>query len=154
MSEEIDFADVVVGANFRQYSLNSGGTLFALENNGDEISYSEYGAYLQASKSLANDNLKLQGSLRYDKNEFFEGQLSPRISAVGTLSGNHNIRGSFQRGFRIPTTQDQFIDLDVVTRRLIGSNDLLVNRYNFQIATSSNFWQWYWTVKPGLPSRL
>lgn len=135
LSEEIDFADVVVGANFRQYSLNSGGTLFALENNGDEISYSEYGAYLQASKSLANDNLKLQGSLRYDKNEFFEGQLSPRISAVGTLSGNHNIRGSFQRGFRIPTTQDQFIDLDVVTRRLIGSNDLLVNRYNFQTNT-------------------
>ncbi|PIQ48438.1 MAG: hypothetical protein COW03_10330 [Cytophagales bacterium CG12_big_fil_rev_8_21_14_0_65_40_12] len=131
LSEQIDFADVVVGANFRQYSLNSGGTLFALENNGDEVSYSEYGAYLQASKSLANDNLKLQGSVRYDKNEFFKGQLSPRISAVGTLGGNHNIRGSFQRGFRIPTTQDQFIDLDVVTRRLIGSNDLLVNRYNF-----------------------
>jgi outer membrane receptor protein involved in Fe transport len=135
LSEKIDFADVVVGANFRQYSLNSGGTLFALENNGDEVSYSEYGAYLQASKSLVDDNLKIQGSVRYDKNEFFKGQLSPRISAVGTLGGNHNVRGSFQRGFRIPTTQDQFIDLDVVTRRLIGSNDLLVNRYNFQTNT-------------------
>jgi iron complex outermembrane recepter protein len=135
LSEKVDFADVVVGANFRQYSLNSGGTLFALENNGDEVSYSEYGAYLQASKSLVDDNLKIQGSIRYDKNEFFKGQLSPRISAVGTLGGNHNIRGSFQRGFRIPTTQDQFIDLDVVTRRLIGSNDLLVNRYNFETNT-------------------
>uniref|UniRef100_UPI004047E935 TonB-dependent receptor n=3 Tax=Roseivirga sp. TaxID=1964215 RepID=UPI004047E935 len=135
LSEKVDFADVVVGANFRQYSLNSGGTLFALENNGDEVSYSEYGAYLQASKSLVDDNLKIQGSVRYDKNEFFKGQLSPRISAVGTLGGNHNIRGSFQRGFRIPTTQDQFIDLDVVTRRLIGSNDLLVNRYNFETNT-------------------
>lgn len=128
---KIDFADIVVGANFRRYSLNSEGTLFALENNGDEVSFNEWGAYVQASKSVANDNLKFQGSLRYDKNEFFEGQLSPRISAVGTIAGNHNIRGSFQRGFRIPTTQDQFIDLDVVTRRLIGSNDLLVNRYNF-----------------------
>lgn len=128
---KIDFADIVVGANFRRFSLNSEGTLFALENNGDEVSFNEWGAYVQASKSVANDNLKFQGSLRYDKNEFFEGQLSPRISAVGTIAGNHNIRGSFQRGFRIPTTQDQFIDLDVVTRRLIGSNDLLVNRYNF-----------------------
>lgn len=128
---KIDFADIVVGANFRRYSLNSEGTLFALESNGDEIGFSEWGAYVQASKSVANDNLKFQGSVRYDKNEFFEGQLSPRISAVGTIAGNHNIRGSFQRGFRIPTTQDQFIDLDVVTRRLIGSNDLLVNRYNF-----------------------
>ncbi len=128
---KIDFADIVVGANFRRYSLNSEGTLFALEDNGDEVGFNEWGAYVQASKSVANDNLKFQGSLRYDKNEFFEGQLSPRISAVGTIAGNHNIRGSFQRGFRIPTTQDQFIDLDVVTRRLIGSNDLLVNRYNF-----------------------
>lgn len=128
---KVDFADIVVGANFRRYSLISEGTLFALDNDNNEISYNEWGAYVQASKSVANDNLKFQGSLRYDKNEFFEGQLSPRISAVGTIAGNHNIRGSFQRGFRIPTTQDQFIDLDVRTRRLIGSNDLLVNRYNF-----------------------
>ena len=132
LSDRIDWADIVVGANARTYNLNSEGTLFALDNNGDEISFNEWGAYTQISKSFMDDNLKLQGSVRYDKNEFFEGQLSPRLSAVGTISGNHNIRGSFQRGFRIPTTQDQFIDLDVVTRRLIGSNDLLVDRYNFQ----------------------
>lgn len=132
LSNRIDWAEVVVGANWRRYSLNSEGTLFALDNNGDEISFNEWGAYTQISKRFLDDNLKVQGSVRYDKNEFFEGQLSPRISAVGTISGNHNIRGSFQRGFRIPTTQDQFIDLDVVTRRLIGSNDLLVDRYNFQ----------------------
>ena len=138
LKNKIDFADVVVGANFRRYALESEGTLFALENDGSEVGYNEWGAYMQASKSLANDNLKLQGSLRYDKNEFFEGQLSPRISAVGTLGGSHNIRGSFQRGFRIPTTQDQFIDLDVQTRRLIGSNSLLVDRYNFQTNTVYN----------------
>lgn len=131
LSERIDWADVVVGANWRQYALNSEGTLFALDNSGEEISYNEFGAYAQASKSFIDEKLRIQGSLRYDKNEFFKGQLSPRISAVGTIAGNHNIRGSFQRGFRIPTTQDQFIDLDVVTRRLIGSNELLVNRYNF-----------------------
>ena len=138
LKNKIDFADVVVGAYFRRYALESEGTLFALENDGSEVGYNEWGAYMQASKSLANDNLKLQGSLRYDKNEFFEGQLSPRISAVGTLGGSHNIRGSFQRGFRIPTTQDQFIDLDVQTRRLIGSNSLLVDRYNFQTNTVYN----------------
>jgi len=131
LSERIDWADIVIGANWRNYSLNSEGTLFALDNAGEEISFNEWGAYTQISKSFIDDNLKLQGSVRYDKNEFFEGQLSPRISAVGTVADNHNFRGSFQRGFRIPTTQDQFIDLDVVTRRLIGSNDLLRNRYNF-----------------------
>lgn len=131
LSEKIDWADIVVGGNWRRYSLNSEGTLFALDNNGEEVSYNEFGAYTQISKAFIDDKLRLQGSLRYDKNEFFEGQLSPRFSAVGTIADNHNIRGSFQRGFRIPTTQDQFIDLDVVSRRLIGSNELLVNRYNF-----------------------
>lgn len=132
LSNRIDWADIVVGANWRQYSLNSEGTLFALDDNGDEISFSEYGAYAQIGKKFLNDNLRLQGSLRYDKNENFKGQLSPRISAVGTINQNHNIRGSFQRGFRIPTTQDQYIDLDVVTRRLVGSNKLLVDRYQFR----------------------
>ena len=78
----IDWADVVVGANFRRYSLNSEGTLFALDNDGEEISFNEYGAYAQIGKKLLNDNLRLQGSLRYDKNENFKGQLSPRLSAV------------------------------------------------------------------------
>jgi outer membrane receptor protein involved in Fe transport len=30
----------------------------------------------------------------------------------------------------MPTTQDQYIDLDVVTRRLLGRNDLVSKRYN------------------------
>ena len=154
LSNKIDWAEVVVGGNFRRFALNSEGTLFALDENGDEISFNEWGAYTQITKRLANDNLKLQGSLRYDKNEFFEGQLSPRFSAVGTIAGNHNVRGSFQRGFRIPTTQDQFIDLDVQTRRLIGSNDLLVNRYNFQTNTIYNFQSVLAAQAQGDPSLL
>lgn len=127
---EIDWVDIVAGANFRNFNLNSEATLFALEDNGDEISYTEWGAYVQLKKSLANDALNLQASLRYDKNEFFTGQFSPRFSAVYEVAPDHNIRGSFQRGFRIPTTQDNFIDLDVVSRRLIGSARFLLNRYN------------------------
>ncbi|MEM9324210.1 MAG: TonB-dependent receptor [Bacteroidota bacterium] len=130
-SDQIEFMDLVVGANLRNYNLNSEGTLFALEDNGDEISYTEYGAYAQVKKSFINDALDIQASLRYDKNEFFTGQFSPRFSAVMEVAPDHNIRGSFQRGFRIPTTQDQFIDLNVVSRWLIGSTDFLKQRYNF-----------------------
>ncbi|MEM0940142.1 MAG: TonB-dependent receptor [Bacteroidota bacterium] len=126
---EIDFADIVVGGNFRTYDLESEGTLFALDDNGDEISFNEYGGYLQISKNIL-DNLKLQGSMRYDKNENFDGQFSPRVSGVWEFLMNQNLRASFQRGFRIPTTQDQYIDLDVVTRRLLGRNELLASRYN------------------------
>ena len=126
---QIDFADIVVGANFRTYALNSEGTLFALDDAGDEISFSEFGGYIQISKDII-DNVKLQGSMRYDKNENFAGQFSPRISGVWEFLSNQNLRASYQRGFRIPTTQDQYIDLDVVTRRLLGRNEIIASRYN------------------------
>ncbi len=131
---EIDFADVVVGANFRTYALNSEGTLFTLDDAGDEVSFNEFGGYVQISKDII-DNVKLQGSVRYDKNENFTGQFSPRISGVWEFLADQNFRASFQRGFRIPTTQDQYIDLDVVTRRLIGRNEILTENYNINTNT-------------------
>ncbi len=126
---QIDFADIVVGANYRIFDLNSEGTLFALDDEGEEPSMSEWGAYVQIKKKFF-DELSLQGSVRYDDNQFFKGQFSPRISSVWEFSKNQNFRASFQRGFRIPTTQDMFIDLDVVTRRLLGRNSVIRNRYN------------------------
>lgn len=123
---------LIAGLNVRRYALNSEGTLFALQDNGDEFDINEWGAYTQASKAFLDGNLNLQGSVRYDKNEYFEGQFSPRLSAILTVADVHNFRASIQQGFRIPTTQDQFIDLDVVSRRLVGSNPALVDRYNFE----------------------
>lgn len=127
--------EVIMGANLRRYALNSEGTLFALQDNGDEYNIDEWGAYMQVGKSLFDGNMALSGSLRYDKNEYFEGQFSPRASAVFTIAEDHNFRFSYQTGFRIPSTQDQFIDLDVVSRRLIGSNPDLVDRYKFETNT-------------------
>ena len=127
--EAIKFANILVGANFRTFALNSEGTLFALDDNGDEVSFNEYGGYVQLSRDLT-ESLKLQTSMRYDKNENFEGQISPRASAVWEFANNQNLRASFQKGFRMPTTQDQYIDLDVVTRRLLGRNELIADRYN------------------------
>ena len=124
--------ELIGGVNYRIYALNSEGTLFALDDNGDEYSINEWGAYLQGSKNLMEDKLNLSASVRYDKNEYFDGQFSPRVSALYTLADRHNFRASFQNGFRMPTTQDQFIKLDVVTRLLIGSNQDLVDRYRFE----------------------
>lgn len=126
--------ELIVGGNYRLYDLNSEGTLFAYDDvaNQEEFNINEWGAYVQASKSFLDGNVNLQGSLRYDKNEYFDGQLSPRISATFTVADDHNFRASYQTGFRIPTTQDQFINLDVVSRLLIGSNQKLVDRYRFE----------------------
>jgi outer membrane receptor protein involved in Fe transport len=127
---DIKWADFVVGANYRIYQLNSEKTLFATDENGDEFSITEYGGYAQGAKRLFNDKFKLTASVRYDKNENFEGQWSPRVSGVYS-AGNHNFRASYQTGFRIPTTQDQYIDLVTPQARLIGGLPLFRDRYNF-----------------------
>lgn len=128
-SDHIKFAEFVVGANYRIYSLNSNGTIFALDDNNDEFNINEYGGYIQGSKKLFNDKFKLTASARYDKNENFAGQWSPRISGVFT-EGTHNFRASYQTGFRIPTNQDQYIDLNTPQARLIGGLPFFADRYN------------------------
>lgn len=128
---QIKFADVLVGANIRQYQLRSAGTLFAdmVEGRSGVIPINEYGGFLQIKKSLFNDHLNITASTRYDKNENFKGQFTPRVSAVATF-GEHNIRVSYQTGFRIPTTQNQYIDLQTPVARLIGGLPEFYTRYN------------------------
>lgn len=128
--KDIKWADFVIGANYRIYALNSDKTLFAVDENGDEFRIKEYGGYIQGAKRMFNDKFKLTGSVRYDKNENFQGQWSPRVSGVYS-AGNHNFRASYQTGFRIPTTQDQYIDLVTPQARLLGGLPLFRDRYNF-----------------------
>ncbi|WP_266362737.1 carboxypeptidase-like regulatory domain-containing protein [Tellurirhabdus rosea] len=128
---EIKFADVLIGANVRQYQLGSEGTLFAdqVEGRNGQIGITEYGGFLQVSKTFFGEHLKLTGSTRYDKNQNFKGQFTPRVSAVATF-GENNFRVSYQTGFRIPTTQNQYIDLQTPQARLVGGLPEFWERYN------------------------
>ncbi|MGZ0015873.1 TonB-dependent receptor [Yeosuana sp. AK3] len=131
LSHLIDFAEIQVGGSFRKYSLNSSGTIYTdLEG---PIDYSEFGIYTQIQKSFELSEsleLKLTGSVRYDKSEFFDGFVSPRISAGLTVNKNHNIRASVQTGFRNPTTQDLFIGLDAGRAVLVGSAPENLDRWS------------------------
>ncbi len=121
-SHLIDFADIQVGGSYRQYELNSSGTIYT--DIDGPINYSEIGFYTQLQKTfLEEERLKLTASVRYDKSELFDGFVSPRVS-LGYTAGeekNHNIRASFQTGFRNPTTQDLYIGLDAGRGILVGS---------------------------------
>lgn len=125
----IDFAEFQVGGSVRQYELNSKGTIFT--DFDGPITYNEFGIYTQMQKKFMDDRLKFTGSVRYDKSQNFEGQYSPRISFVYTAGEqkNHNFRASFQTGFRNPTTQDQYIGLDLGPFALIGSAAENLDRY-------------------------
>ena len=86
--------------------------------------------YGQISKDF-NGAFKLIGSVRYDKNENFEGQFTPRASAVYSFgeNKNHNFRISYQTGFRNPDSQSQFIYFPVGTNTLVGSTKANAERY-------------------------
>ena len=125
-----DYMDLQVGGSYRQYSLNSDGTIFT--DYDGPIEYGELGAYVQGSKKfLAEERLKLTASIRVDKNDFFDAKFSPRVSLNYSAGDKkqHNIRGSYQTGFRNPDTQALFIGFDVGRAILVGSSpDNLVRR--------------------------
>ncbi len=127
-----NFADIQIGGSFREYKLDSEGTVFT--DIDGPIKYSEYGVYTQIQKKLADDRLKLTGSVRYDKSELFDGNFSPRFSIGYTLGAkrNRNVRASIQTGFRNPTTQDLYIGLDIETQTLVGSAPDNLDRFVVQ----------------------
>ncbi|MDR6197085.1 TonB-dependent receptor [Siphonobacter sp. SORGH_AS_0500] len=122
--------ELLVGGNYRIYDLNSQGTIFLKKPNSNaEYNIQEWGGYVQASRSFASI-LKLTASLRHDKNENFKGQWSPRLSGVLTLAKQHNLRASYQTGFRIPTAQHQYINLETPVSLLVGGLAITRDRYH------------------------
>jgi outer membrane receptor protein involved in Fe transport len=121
--------EIQVGGSLRQYQLNSHGRIYTDAEG--PIYYNEFGMYTQAQKKLLEDRLKLTGSVRYDKSKNFEGNYSPRLSAVYSVGErkNHTFRGSFQTGFRNPSTQDQYIGFNVGSAVLVGSAADNLERY-------------------------
>ncbi len=133
----VKFAEIQVGGSFRLYELNSFGRIYT--DYTSQINYNEYGAYTQIQKKLMDDRLKLTGSVRYDKAKNFDGNFSPRISAVYSAGERkaHTFRGSFQTGFRNPSTQDQYIGFNVGNAVLLGSAPDNLIRYSETLPVTS-----------------
>jgi outer membrane receptor protein involved in Fe transport len=127
----IKVAEIQVGGSYRRYELNSFGRIYTDTPQFGGIKYDEYGVYTQVQKKLMDDRLKFTGSVRYDKAENFDGNYSPRVSLVYSAgeAKNHIFRGSFQTGFRNPTTQDQYIGFNVGNAILLGSAPDNLTRY-------------------------
>lgn len=130
LSEHIKVVEVLVGANYRRYKLDSKGTIFA--DTTGPIKIDEYGGYVQLQKRLLNDVLKLTASGRYDKSTNFDGRFTPRITALVKVAKDNNIRVSYQTAYRFPSTQDQYINLNTPGTRLIGGLPSFQTFFNFE----------------------
>lgn len=112
--------DFTTGGNFRLYSPNSQGTIFA-DTNGRRIYNWEFGVYLGVEKRW--EKIKLSGALRMDKNQNFGFLFSPAVSAVFMPHKKHTIRFSFSSAIRNPTLADQYLFYDVGRAILKGNLD-------------------------------
>jgi len=116
LSKHIKVVGLLVGADARVYEIIPDGNNFVdftrsiADRNkslpdgsfGSNIYYNKYGAFSQVTKTLLDDHLKLFASLRYDYNPEFKPKFTPRLAAVYTINKIHNIRFTFQQGYRFP----------------------------------------------------
>jgi outer membrane receptor for ferrienterochelin and colicin len=118
LSQWVKFADIIVGANIKKYILNSEGTLFI--DTAKAITFNEVGAYAQVSKKFFGEKLTLSASGRYDKNEDFKGQFTPRATALIRVAKDNNIRVSYQTAYRFASTLQKYLRLNVGGYTLLG----------------------------------
>ncbi len=107
-----EMLEVVTGTSFRKYNLVTEGTVFPKDKNGNEFNIKEFGWYLQASPNIKiNESFffKPTVAVRYDKNEYFKGGFTPRISGVLSYK-EHNFRASWQSAFRNPSPNQLLSD--------------------------------------------
>jgi outer membrane receptor protein involved in Fe transport len=132
-SDLIKWADITVGASTREFVLNSHGTIFA--DTAGTIKINETGAFAQVQKGFFGDLLKITLAGRYDKNSNFAGRFTPRVTAVFRVAPDHFIRASYQTAYRFPSTQDQYINLQTGSARLIGGLPQFIDAYGLRTNT-------------------
>lgn len=121
--------DVLVGANYRSYHLNSHGTIF---DDGDgPINVWEYGAYVQLQKQLFKDILRLTVSGRMDKSMNYDARFTPRATAGIKVAKDNIIRFSYQQAYRFPSNQDQYINIQTPASIQIGGLPYVAEKLKF-----------------------
>jgi outer membrane receptor protein involved in Fe transport len=125
------FIEIVVGGNLRLYRPNSQGTIF--QDSVNRITNNEYGVFVGAEKKIVAEKLKINATLRMDKNENFDYLFSPAVSLVYSINKNHTFRATFSSAIRNPTLADQYLYYNVGRAILLGN----LNGYDSLITVNS-----------------
>jgi outer membrane receptor protein involved in Fe transport len=138
--------DLLVGADHRTCIIVPDGNYFVNPEQGQEgknIKYSKTGGFISVSKGLFQSKLKLGAILRTDKNDYFNSTFNPRISAVYSPVHNHNIRASFQSGYRFPSIFEAYSNVNSGGVKRVGGLPVMSNGIfeNAWLATSITAFQ-------------
>lgn len=163
------FADVVTGANGRLYAPISDGTIFSdsiSKSTGKRYSITnhEFGAYIGAEKRVYSERLKLNATMRVDKNQNFNLVVSPAASMVYKVNEHDVLRASFSSALRNPTLGDQYLHYNVgraiLKGNLTGFDSLVtvesfIDYLNADPNSASNFKGFkYFNIAPIRPEQV
>ncbi|MFZ0283495.1 MAG: TonB-dependent receptor [Bacteroidales bacterium] len=131
-SNLIHFMELQLGISNRFYFVNSDGTVFA-DEPGNPIKINQFGTFVEINKNFVNERLRLTSAFRFDKNQNFEAQYTPRFSLICFLNKKmeHSLRGTVQTAYRFPSIADQWVDINAGIFRTIGGMTEVQNKYNF-----------------------
>ncbi|GAB3219793.1 TonB-dependent receptor [Spirosoma arcticum] len=136
--------NIQVGFDFRRYVVFPDGNYFINPTEpGNNLIYGKTGGFVQLSRAFLANKLKVAGSLRLDKNTYFDARLNPRVSVVYSPTDAHNIRLSYQNGYRFPSLFEGFTNINSGGVKRVGGLPIMSQGIyeNAYLVTSINAFQ-------------
>ncbi|SFD82344.1 TonB-dependent receptor [Spirosoma endophyticum] len=135
---------IQAGFDFRRYVVFPDGNYFINPTEpGTNLVYGKTGGFVQATRTFFDDKLKVAASLRLDKNYYFDARLNPRLSLVYSPTNDHNIRVSYQNGYRFPSLFEGFTNINSGGVKRVGGLPIMSKGIyeNAYLVTSINAFQ-------------
>ena len=135
LSNKVKLFNLLIGGDARIYEIIPDGNNFVDfsrpidERNkplkdgsfGANVYYRKFGTFSQVTKTFFEDKLKLFASLRFDYNPEFDPKFTPRLAAVYTFKQKHNLRFTYQQGYRYPALFEALSYVNNGRVRRVGS---------------------------------
>ena len=115
LTDLVKYGGLQVGANFRQYEIGFHNGIMSnspeLNDEYGPINPWEYAVFIQGTKWLFNERLKIQGALRFDESETYGSNFSPSFSTVIKAMENNYFRFSYQKATLNPSHFWSFLNI-------------------------------------------
>lgn len=127
--------ELLTGIDHRTYVIVPDGNYFINPMEpGKNLTYSKSGMFLQMARSFISGKIKMGATIRADKNEYFPLKWNPRVTLVYSPAKAHNLRLSYQYGYRFPSVFEAFSNVNSGGVKRVGglpvmSNGIFENAY-------------------------
>ena len=116
------------GFDYRAYIIAPDGNYFINPvESGKNLIYGKLGGFIQSSKTLLDNKLRLNLTLRTDKADYFDWKINPRLSAVYSPNERLNWRISYQSGYRFPSIFEGFSNINSGGVKRVGGLRVMSN---------------------------